>query len=96
MERWNVGILGIENGERAPFGSGALRLKIAEFILRNEGLRQEAKNSWPSASSPPQVDAPPTSFRVIPIHEPIIPLFQYSDWSEARFRTVEKIFLSSE
>jgi len=40
-------------------------------------LREEAKNSWPSASSPPQEDAPPTSFRVIPIHEPIIPIFHY-------------------
>jgi hypothetical protein len=25
MERWNVGVLGIESGESAPFGSGALR-----------------------------------------------------------------------
>jgi len=38
--RWNVGILGVESEESAPFGSGALRLRIAEFILRNEGLRQ--------------------------------------------------------
>jgi hypothetical protein len=65
MERWNVGILGIKNGESVPFGSRALRLRIAS-------LRQEAKNSWPSASSPPEADAPPTSFRVIN------PSFQYS------------------
>jgi hypothetical protein len=26
MERWNVGILGIKNGESVPFGSGALAL----------------------------------------------------------------------
>jgi hypothetical protein len=53
------------------------------------------KNSWPSASSPPQADAPPTSFRVIPIHEPTIPVFQYFRWIEASMRTetVETIFL---
>ena len=47
--------------------------------MRIASLRQEAKNSWPSASSPPQADAPPTSFGVIPIHEPIIPVFHYSN-----------------
>ena len=72
MERWNVGILGAESGESAPFASGALRLKIAS-------LREEAKNSWPSASSPLQADVPPTFFRAIPIHEPIIPVFPYSN-----------------
>jgi hypothetical protein len=43
MERWNGGILGTENGERAPFGSGVLRLRIAEFILRDEGPEARGK-----------------------------------------------------
>ena len=62
------------------FGSGALRLRITEFILRNEGLRHKVKYLRPSASSPPQADAPQTSIRVIPIPEPIIPVFHYSSW----------------
>ena len=41
-------------------------------------MRHESMDSWPSASSPPQADAPPTSLKVIPIREPIIPSFQYS------------------
>jgi hypothetical protein len=57
--------------------------------LRIASLRQEAKNSWPSASSPPQADAPPTSFRVIPTHEPIIPVFHYSNILAAVKRTLE-------
>jgi hypothetical protein len=60
MERWNVGILGIEGGESVPFGSGALHLRTAL-------LGQGAENSLASASSLRQADAPPTSFRVIPI-----------------------------
>jgi hypothetical protein len=47
--------------------------------LRIASLREEAKNSWPSASSPPEADAPPTSFRVISIHEPIIPVLHHSN-----------------
>jgi hypothetical protein len=43
MGRRNVGILGIKSGESAPFGSGALRLRIAEFILRDEGPEARGK-----------------------------------------------------
>jgi hypothetical protein len=68
----------IKIGKSGSFGSGTLRLRITEFILRNEGLRYEAIDSWPSASSPQHADAPPTSIRVIPIFKPIIPLFHYT------------------
>ncbi|MFX1554632.1 MAG: hypothetical protein ACFFBV_11955 [Promethearchaeota archaeon] len=43
MECWNIGC---RKRRKYSFGSGVLRLRIAS-------LRQEAKNSWPSASSPP-------------------------------------------
>ena len=73
MECWISGIMRIKIGKSVTFGSGALRLRITS-------LRHKAKYSWLSASSPPQADAPPTSIRVIPIHEPIIPVFHYSSW----------------
>ena len=33
----------IKIGKSVTFGSGALRLRTTEFILRNEGLRHKAK-----------------------------------------------------
>jgi hypothetical protein len=69
LESWNIGYQKRKGG---TFGSGALRLRITS-------LRHEAKYSWPSASSPPQADAPPTFIKVKAIHEPIIPVFHYSN-----------------
>jgi hypothetical protein len=90
MDCWNSGIMGIKIGKSGSFGSGALRLRITEFILRNEGLRYEAKYFCPSASSPPQADAPQTSIREdlslnLPFQYFIVPISQLrcSSWGKA-------------
>ncbi len=43
MESWNDGIVAIKNGKHITFGSGAPRLSITEFTLRNEGPEAQGK-----------------------------------------------------
>jgi hypothetical protein len=84
MECWNSGVVRIKSGKavllvqkRSPCGVDLPPLHGAS--LRITSLRHKAKYSCPSASSPPQADAPQTFINVISIHEPIIPVFHYSN-----------------